>query len=235
MEYIGYDRPLKPEWIYKTLRLIEPGEKPEIYYEPYNNIAVELTGKDGRRKTRTILFRTYIYSFQETSSIKSNFLIELCKIKDFEYTKPILLSKLIIDYYILSHLTKTITHVFDPTQELISTVVTSRMIEKYGDTEIVKRSTRSFLKTLSDFKILHPLNKTTFIRNRKQLLSDEQVKDILKLYAISNETKQIDLDSFDMSILLFYNYPFIDEVGKTFHKSEWEFIRSNNRRILLIK
>ena len=38
---IGYDRPLKPEWIYKTLKLVEPGKKPEDYYDAYNEIAVE--------------------------------------------------------------------------------------------------------------------------------------------------------------------------------------------------
>jgi len=49
---IGYDRPLKPEWIYKTLQLVQSGRKPEEYYDAYNSIAVELTGKDGRRKNK---------------------------------------------------------------------------------------------------------------------------------------------------------------------------------------
>ena len=51
---LGYDRPLKPEWIYKSLRMVEPGRKPEEFYDAYNDIATELTGKDGRRKTRTV-------------------------------------------------------------------------------------------------------------------------------------------------------------------------------------
>jgi hypothetical protein len=34
---LGYDRPLKPEWIYKTLKLVVPGQKPEEFYEAYNN------------------------------------------------------------------------------------------------------------------------------------------------------------------------------------------------------
>ena len=54
---IGYDRPLKAEWIYKSLQLVKPGHNPKEFYEGYDNIAVELTGKDGRRKTRTVLFR----------------------------------------------------------------------------------------------------------------------------------------------------------------------------------
>lgn len=42
---LGYDRPLKPEWIYKSLKLVDAGKKPEDYYNAYNQIAVELTGK----------------------------------------------------------------------------------------------------------------------------------------------------------------------------------------------
>lgn len=44
---LGYDRPLKPEWIYKSLKLVEENKKPEDYYDAYKQIAVELTGKDG--------------------------------------------------------------------------------------------------------------------------------------------------------------------------------------------
>ena len=38
---IGYDRPLKPEWIYQTLIAITPGSKPEDFYDSYINLAVE--------------------------------------------------------------------------------------------------------------------------------------------------------------------------------------------------
>ena len=49
---IGYDRPLKPEWIYHTLTTIIPGSKPEDFYDSYINIASERIGKDGRRKIK---------------------------------------------------------------------------------------------------------------------------------------------------------------------------------------
>ena len=142
---IGYDRPLKPEWIYKTLRQIEPGKKPEECYEAYNDIAVELTGKDGRRKTRTVLYRTFIYSFQEKANIiEDNILISLCKKNDFEYMKPTLLSMFILDYVILKYFTQMFYKIFDPSQEISSNALTKKMTEVYGDSEIIKRSTRSF-------------------------------------------------------------------------------------------
>lgn len=233
---IGYDRPLKPEWIYKILQVVQPGRKPEEYYDTYNNIAVELTGKDGRRKTRTVLFRTFIYSFQETTSIiQENILLTLCKQRDFEYMKPLLLAKFIIDYEILRFFTQKFFQIFDPTQEVSSPAITAKMVESYGDTEIIKRSTRSFLKTLCDFKLLRSVNSTKYYQLPKIALTSSQVRDILKLFAIANHTKQIDIQNIDKSIFAFYQIPDLNKVAKENNTSEWEYISGVDRKFLILK
>ena len=232
---IGYDRPLKPEWIYKTLQMVEPGKKPEEYYDAYNQIAVELTGKDGRRKTRTVLFRTFIYSFQEkTSVIENNILISLCKQKDYEYMKPILLAMFILDYEILKYFTQMYFKIFDPSQSVSSPALTKKMTEAYGDTEIVKRSTRAFLKTLSDFGIIEPTGTNTFYQINKSKLTAEQVSDILKLYAKVKHTKQVDIQNIDKSIFFYYNIPSLSSVAVEFHTTQWEYIRGVDRELLML-
>lgn len=233
---IGYDRPLKPEWIFKSLQVVEPGRKPEDFYDAYNHIAVELTGKDGRRKTRTVLFRTFIFSFQEkTSVIETNMLLTLCKQKSFNYMKPILLSKFIMDYEILRYFTQKFYSIFDPSQEVSSTALTKKMVESFGDTEIIKRSTRSFLKTLCDFGIINPVDSTTFHQLPKTSLSAEQVSDILKLYAVSNHTKQVDIQNIDKSIFAYYQLPDLNEVAKKYHMLDWEYIKGVDRCLLMLK
>jgi hypothetical protein len=232
---IGYDRPLKPEWIYKTLKMVEPGKKPEEYYDAYNDIAVELTGKDGRRKTRTVLFRTFIYSFQQKSSvIENNILISLCKEKDYEYMKPILLAMFILDYEILKYFTQMYFKIFDPSQNVSSTALTKKMTEAYGDTEIVKRSTRAFLKTLSDFGIIEPTATNTFHQINKSILTSEQVSDILKLYATVKHTKQVDIQNIDKSIFAYYTIPELSAVAHQFHTTEWEYIKGIERGLLML-
>jgi len=232
---LGYDRPLKPEWIYKSLRMVEPGRKPEEFYDAYNDIAVELTGKDGRRKTRTVLFRTFIYSFQESKgTIENNFLIERSKEKDFAYMKPIYLAMFILDYEILKYFTQMFYKIFDSSQEVSSTALTKKMTESYGDAEIIKRSTRSFLKTLSDFGIIEPKTTSTFEQIRKSTLTPEQVADILKLYAIVNHTKQIDLLNIDKSIFAYYSIPELSKVANQFHLDKWEYIKGANRELLMM-
>src|SRR5882672_8448586 len=230
---VGYDRPLKPEWIYKTLKMVEPGKKPEEYYDAYNEIAIELTGKDGRRKTRTVLFRTFIYSFQEkTSVIENNILINLCKQKNYEYMKPILLAMFILDYEILKYFTQMYFKIFDPSQAVSSTALTKKMTEAYGDTEIVKRSTRAFLKTLSDFGIIEPTGTNTFYQINKIKLTSEQVSDILKLYAIVKHTKQVDIQNIDKSIFAYYNIPNLTKIASQLHTIDWEYINAIDRQLL---
>jgi hypothetical protein len=232
---IGYDRPLKAEWIYKSLQLVEVGHNPKEYYKGYDNIAVELTGKDGRRKTRTVLFRTFIFNFQEkTSIIEQNILINLCKEKSFEYMKPILLSKFILDYEILKQFSNLYAKIFDDSQEISTKAITVRMVESFGDTEIIKRSTRAFLKTLHSFGVVEPLSSTTYAQLPKLELSIEQVKDILLLYAITNYTKQIDLKHLDKSLFAYYKIPSLSEVANSYHTTEWEYIRGADRELLIL-
>jgi len=233
---MGYDRPLKPEWIYKTLKNIEVGTKPEDFYDAYNEIAVELTGKDGRRKTRTVLFRTFIYSFQESKTkIENNLIIELSKKHDFEYMKPVYMAMFILDYEILKYFTQVFYKIFDESQEVSSVALTKKMTETYGDTEIVKRSTRAFLKTLSDFGILEPKSKNNYEQINKPTLSSEQIADILELYAIVNNTKQINIRSLDKSLFAYYNIPDLSEMANKYHTDKWEYIRGVDRELLMMK
>lgn len=232
---IGYDRPLKAEWIYKSLQLVKPGHSPKEFYEGYDDIAVELTGVHGRRKTRTVLFRTFIFNFQEkTSIVEDNILIRLCSEKSFDYMKPILLSKFILDYEILKQFSSLYANIFDDSQEISTKAITARMVESFGDAEIIKRSTRAFLKTLHSFDIIEPINGTTYAQLPKLVLSIEQVKDILLLYAVSNHTKQIDIKHIDKSLFAFYKTPSLSEVANKYHASEWEYIRGTDRELLIL-
>jgi hypothetical protein len=233
---IGYDRPLKPEWIYKTLRGMEAGQKPETYYAAYDDIAVELTGKDGRRKTRTVLYRTFIFNFQEnTALIEDNMLLRLCKAQSYDFMKPILLSKFIMDYAILQFFTEKFYQIFDTSQQVSSKAITAKMTEQYGDTEIIKRSTRSFLKTLSDFEIIEATDTTSFNQLPKLELSPEQIKEILKLYAVTNHTKQIDIQHLDTTIFAYYQQPNLDKVANLYHSSEWEYVKGVDRGLLMLR
>lgn len=232
---MGFDRPLKPEWLYKTLKNIEVGTKPEELYDAYNEIAVELTGKDGRRKTRTVLFRTFIYIFQESKTKnENNLLIELSKKHDFEYMKPIYMTMFILDYEILKYFTKMFDKIFDASQEISSVALKKKMTESYGDTGIVKRSTRAFFNTLTDFKILEAKSMLNYEQVNKSKISAEQIADILELVAVVYNTKQINIKNLDKTIFSYYNIADLTEVANKYHTDKWEYIRGVDREFLMM-
>ena len=66
------------------------------------------------------------------------------------------------------------------------------------------------------------------------MLTDEQVSDILKLYAAVKHTKQIDIQNIDKSILSFYNFPELSAVAHNFHNTEWEYIKGIERGLLML-
>ncbi len=236
MEKLGYDRPLRPEWIYELLKILEVGKKPSEYYQHYDtNICTQLVGKHGKRKTRTVLLRTFLYDFQESkATIEDNLLLELSREHDLEYMKPIYMARLLIGYDILRYCASQINRLFDDSQTITSKILTQKMVDKFGDLEIIKRSTRGFLKTLSDFGLLIPLNKTNFQQVPKSQLSEAQVKDILNIYAIGNHTEQVDILNFDRTIFSFYELPSLESVAGKYHSKEWEYVRGMNRGLLML-
>jgi hypothetical protein len=130
---------------------------------------------------------------------------------------------------------KKLSQIFDPTQEVSSTTLTKKMIEEFGDIEIVKRSTRAFLKTLSNFNLLIPISTTKFRQVSRLSLSNEQIRDILLLYAAVNKTKQIDILHLDKTIFSFYQKPNLHQVASEFNFKNWDYIRGVNREVLVIK
>jgi len=234
---IGFDRPVKPEWIYETLKMVKVGGKPTIYNEPFEDIAKELVGKEGKRKVRTIIFRSFIFSFQEKRTfIENNIFIEWAKQHSLEYLRPLFLAKLLMDYEITRFITKKIELSFDHTNQLSSAILSQKMIQEYGDREVVRHSVNDFLRTLVHFNILERIKLRKFRFIRKFHLSDEQAKDFLLLYAQSFlKSGIIDLSSLESSLLYFFEYVDFKDVARKVHGNYWEYIRDMNQNLLLLK
>ena len=233
---IGFDRPVKPEWIYETLKMVNIGEKPSVYNEPFENITKELVGKEGKRKVRTIIFRSFIYSFQEKRTIiENNIFIEWAKQHSLEYLRPLFLAKLLMDYEITRFITKKIELNFDDTNQLSSAILSQKMIQEYGDREVVRHSVNDFLKTLVHFKIFERMKLREFRFIRKFHLSEEQAKDFLLLYAQSFlKSGVIDISSIESSILYYFEDVDFRMIAKNFHGKIWEYIRDTNRDFLIL-
>lgn len=235
---IGFDRPVKPKWIYDLLNLVEDGVKSTTYNSPFEDIAVELVGKEGKRKVRTVIFRSFIYSFQEKKGVVlDNYLIELSKRKSLEYMTPIYLMKLIFDYEVNQKFVKYLTNIFDANKDFSTNILAKQFIKEFGDRDIAKRSLRSFLKTLVNFNIISVTDISNVYQFHPKLeISDEQFADIIALYGSSYiKSKHINLDILEKELFHFYNFPNLFDIAIAFNNKRWEFIRGSNRNLLLLK
>jgi hypothetical protein len=236
MQLIGFDRPLKPEWIYKTLFILQPGEKSSFYNEPFENIAQELVGKEGKRKVRTVLFRSFVYSMQhQKNTIESNMFLDWVKIHDLDYLKPLFLSKILMDYDVTRFITQKIDLSLEHNEKFSSNIILKKMVQEYGDRDIVKRSVRSFLRTLEYFGLIKQLEPQKFALLPKVTLTDEQVRDFFLLYAkYFLNSKSIDLTHTHLELLYFFNRFDLKDVAQKYHLINWEYIRDSDRSFLML-
>lgn len=235
---IGLDRPVRPEWIYELLKMVKIGTKPAQYFLPFETIAEQLTGKEGKRKVRTIIFRSFIYSFQEnTNFISPNPLIELTQTRDVNFMRPVFLAKLIFDYQICQRIVPKFQLYKNKNSEISLKLITKKMVSEYGDRDVVKRSVRSTIRTLSYFKAVRMADNTAIIQNEPAVICPEQWKTILKLYVgfyLNSHVIDLDTINTDLFFFLAIDDNFHDAV-REYHGKDWEFIRDDSRNLLLVK
>ncbi|MBF0121083.1 MAG: hypothetical protein HQK79_19810 [Desulfobacterales bacterium] len=234
---IGIDRPLRAEWIYETLKMVKTGTNPSIYNEQFENIAKELIGKEGKRKVRTIIFRSFIYSLQDKNSIiQPNIFIESAKKCSLDEIKPLFIFKILIDYEIARYIIKKIAVNMDSSNKLSSFLLSKLMVKEYGDRDVVKRSIRAFLSTLVNFGILSQIDKNNYILCEKLKMSNENIKDFIILYSkVFLKSKVVDINNIEPEFFFFFQSIDLQNIAYKYNGIDWEYIRDVNRNLIMIK
>lgn len=234
---IGIDRPLRPEWIYDTLNMLEVGKKPSVYNELFEKNVKELVGKEAKRKTRTVLFRSFIFSLQDgKTTIKENDFIKWAKTHTLRHLSPLFLMKILMDYEIARFLVQKMTISIDSSNHLSAPLLFKHIVKSFGDRDVVKRSLRSFLATLVHFNILHKIDQNNFLIKEKQMLSHEQVKKFILLYAKAYiHSKVINYIEIEPEFFYFFQPVDLATVGIEFNGTCWEYIREIERNMLILK
>jgi len=234
---IGFDRPVKPEWIYNILKEIKVGANPSEYNEIFENIAKELTGKEGKRKARTVIFRSFLYSFQQKRTpVKNNIFLEWVERYTEYELRPLLLVKLMIDHEVLRFITKKMPISYDSNGYLSSNVLTKKMQTEHGDRDVVKRSVRSFLKTLCNFGVIEEIQRNRFNHLNKIKLNNEQTKNFLILYSKCYiRSGYLDLNNIDTALISFLDLPDLGNVANFYNNQCWSYVRDSGRTVLMMK
>lgn len=154
---IGFDRPLRPRWIHEALQMWKPNTPVVDFYSDFNQMVYELSGLEGKRKVRTVLFR-YFYNMEGPASSQTtaddSLLADLSRKLGMEDLMPTYLYILIDSTETLRNVMDSMFRLFPPHSEIITNQLVEKTVERHGERDVAKRSTRSFLMTLVHFGIL---------------------------------------------------------------------------------
>lgn len=221
---IGFDRPLRPRWIYESLLLAEPGQKLSELNLKFEEIARELTGKEGKRKVRTVLFRYFLReSSNRARARKSLWLKDLSKKYGMAFMTPIYLFYLISSTETLISISEHIFRLYEWGSGINLTFLQRKMVEGSGDRDVVGRSARAFARTLDYFDLITMVNKK-FMLNHALVINEEQAAIMFQLWARElRHTPQIDLNQLPPAIFGWFTWPDLRAIAQKYNGELWDY------------
>ncbi len=232
---IGFDRPLRPEWIHELMTIAEPGQKLQLLNKPFEEIAIELTGKEGIRKARTVLFRAYLRGKKYNLAADRLLLKSIAQKHTLDFMVPIYLFVLIGKTDILRTINDMMFRLYDFGNEINSTHLQNKLVELKGERDVVLRSVRSYMQTLINFRVAKKDKKKLSIPQAVKL-SKEQASLILQLYALEIlQSPQISTKQLPKSLFGLFELPDLKNIVKQNNGKLWNYQERLHDKILIVK
>lgn len=221
---IGFDRPVRPHWIYESLLLARPGQKLAELNEPFEQIARELTGKEGRRKVRTVLFRCFLRDGQNRARVRKNLVMKDLSVKHgLAFMQPVYLFYLVARTDILKKISEHIFRLYDYGSEIKISFLKAKMVDSFGERDVVIHSVGDFIKTLEHFNVVEKAGGKLILKKRL-MVNEEQAKIMLQLFASEIiMSPQISLNHLPGAIFNFFDLPDLKVVAQRYNGDWWEY------------
>ena len=221
---IGFDRPVRPHWIYESLLLARPGQKLAELNEPFDQIARELTGKEGRRKVRTVLFRCFLRDGQNRARVRKNLVMKDLSVKHgLAFMQPVYLFYLVARTDILKKISEHIFRLYDYGREIKASFLKAKMVDSFGERDVVIRSAGAFIKTLEHFNVVEKAGGKPILKKRL-MVNEEQARIMLQFFALEVVmSPQISLNHLPEAIFNFFDLPDLKVVAQRYNGDWWEY------------
>lgn len=221
---IGFDRPLRPRWIYESLLLARPGQQLSNLNKPFEGIAKELTGKEGKRKVRTVLFRCFLRDESNQTKVRNDLILKDLTVKyGFEFMRPIYLFYLLAKTETLIKISEHIFRLYDFGSEINLLFLKKKIVDTSGERDVVKRAVGAFISTLASFGIIDERGSGPVLKQRL-FLDEEQACVVLKLLATDVlRTPQISLNDLPNTIFNFFKTPNLQTVAQKYNGVHWDY------------
>ena len=179
---IGFDKPVRPEWIHAVGLAWRPHQPVSELIEVVDQVAsAQFRGSETRRKVATIILRCFVETERGGPDRKTRdrdlFATAAGKFA-VEELRSVYLAHLINTTPILQTITGQIARRYDLGDEIRSTDFLHRIYEQYGQRGVVTNCMRYFLRTMSWFGCLERLAPNHY-RFKTRLPTTEQTFPLL--------------------------------------------------------
>lgn len=221
---IGFDRPLRPHWIYESLLLAKPGQRLTELNVPFEQIARELTGREGKRKVRTVLFRCFLRDEQNKARVRRNLILKDLSLQHgLDFMTPLYLFYLVARTGVLRRLSDHVFRLYDYGCEIKVGFLKAKMAESFGERDVVLRSAGAFIRTLEHFGVVSRLD-GRLVLSRRLPVDEEQALIMLQLFAAEIlGAPQISLNNLPQSVFGFFALPDLRAVAQKYNGHLWDY------------
>ena len=158
---IGFDKPVRPEWIHAVGLAWRPGQPVSELIQVIDQVAAaEFQGAETRRKVATITLRYFVKTMgggPDRRTADQDVFARAARKFSAETLRSVYLAHLINATPILQAITGQMAKRYDLGDEIQSTDFLHRIYEEYGQRGVVTNCVRHFLRTLSWFGCLERL------------------------------------------------------------------------------
>lgn len=231
----GFDRPIKPEWVYNCSKVIKAGDKLANFKEELEAAIPDLKG-DGNRKARGVIARNYFIDEEiRKGFVAKSEILSIIKSKDFETAKNFMFLRLLCKEQIFNFFSKSLIQLYEDASIFSSNTLKNIAIEKKGDRDIAGRSIRNFLNTLVNFEILKNVDGKKYAWNDKIFISEDEMIDFIKIYSESYlKDKHVNLLNIPEEILFYFDIPDLMGIANKFNGVHWDYMRRTNSAIIVL-
>lgn len=234
---VGIDRSFKPIWVYKILQMCVPNiEYSEIEYDVLD--VVEYKGDTGKKKVLQVLKRFYLRLEKRGKKYwtTNNYLHYLSKELSLESMKPILLFTLLQECEMAQFLQNKIKIMFID-QEIIDPLIIQKYAkEEFGDRSNIRKAVTYYLTILSYFDILKKEGQKYEWLNKRLILSNHVLREILITYAYLRDNYEIDVHEIQENIVFsLFDLSNLETVLMQYNNEYWVYQNRFNSKKVIVK
>jgi len=137
--------------------------------------------------------------------------------------KPVYLFYLVARTDVLKKISEHIFRLYDYGSEIKMSFLKAKMVDSFGERDVVTRSAGAFIQTLEHFGVIEKLDGKLILKNRL-MVNEEQVRVMLQLFASEIiRSPQISLNHLPQAIFNFFDLPDLKVVAQRYNGDWWEY------------